>query len=263
MRIAFWNVRNGIANNKDKIEKLLAYAEEPQILIFAECEDYHIPSKYKYKSLLDVGYEPVAWTGDYIHKGLGVFAKPGLVEACSIRTSDDTKDAGYFIAFSLIGSKQDVIAVWSKTETPHSEKHYCHYVKAILEQNYDAQRYPLFIGDFNMSLQYSKQLPYAPQVFEAFTKVGLESNYHASRNIALGEETGYTFFMYGKDPCKIHGKYGEYEIPPLMLDYAFSKPGNIGSMNIPCEPNERKEWLQRSDHLPLVVDLIDSLEKES
>lgn len=221
MKIISWNCHGKFREKHKLIEPL-----DADIYVIQECED---PQQTK-----DTDYARFAknsiWYGNNKSKGLGVFAKKGIL------IEDNNWEAHYlrhFLSVKVNGDF-DLLAVWACS--PYIEE-YCVY-QSINFKHYTEDM--VIMGDFNSNKKWDRKHDQRSHtaVLEKLEALELHSAYHALYEEEQGEETTDTFYMYRHIDKGYH------------IDYAFLNKARMNSFRI----YDKEIWLQHSDHMPIALD---------
>ena len=236
LRIVAWNCNMGL---HDKWEHLHALA--PDIAIIPECAE---PDVLRRRAP-EFQFSDCEWQGERNDKGLGVFAFGGVALR---RHQSWDRQYHLFLPIEVRGPfKLNLLAVWAfnhrapATVTPNPRTtrsalaHYAPFLKAA----------PAAVaGDFNASVFWDNQPAY-----ERFTDVnsdlhalGLESVYHSVNGHDLGHEPDATLYWQRNLAKRYH------------IDYIYL-PAAWRSVVQSVSVGGAAEWVSRSDHAPLVVEV--------
>lgn len=232
MRIVVWNCAMGLHRKWDRLVAL-----QPDVAIVAECAQPEI----MWRNRRHRADSSTAWIGDKPHKGLAVFAFGGR----RLET-DSSVDARfkYYLPVRITGETEfSLLAVWAFNhraqavgdsaigEPLRAVRHY----ERLIETGTT-----LVAGDFNNSVCWDRSGK--PSNFSDLAahlhKLNLRSAYHDATNCAFGEEENPTFFHR-------KGSKGYH------IDYCFMpRPWTLKC----AAAGRREEWIDISDHVPLIVD---------
>ncbi len=229
MRIVTWNCNGAFRKKFDAITKY-----DADIYVIQECED---PEKSN-----DVNYRAWAgnflWTGENKHKGLGIFARPGIQIADLQWETDGLKS---FIACN-VNDEFNLVAVWTKRNNSITYRYIGQFWK-YLQINKHNMSGCLIVGDFNSNKIWDEpwRIWNHSDVVKELAEIDIISFYHKHYNFLQGEEQHPTFFLQ-KNLNK-----------PYHIDYIFA-PKEIANKITNFEIGQRDEWLLKSDHLPVLCD---------
>ena len=231
MRIVSWNCNGALRKKLAAVETLNA-----DVCIIQECED---PSRCK-----DTEYQRWAenylWAGANKNRGLGVFAKNCIALS---RANLDESPFELFLP-CLIEERIALLAVWTR----HSlTQRYIGQLWNYLQLHREFLRCEnsICIGDLNSNVCWDhKHHSWShSHVVRELLGVGCSSIYHHVRAEAQGRESTPTFFL--------HRRLGK----PYHIDYAFLSQALLKNSSV--EVGQPDNWLEFSDHMPLVMDLTE------
>lgn len=232
MRVVSWNCNGAFRNKLHKLEKFNA-----DLYVIQECENPSQCASVDYKS----------WAGNYLwcgtnkNRGLGVFAKNGMsLEQVPL----DTSPLELFIS-CRVNESISVLAVWTR-EAKSPTFGYIGQLWKFLQRHPDflATENSVLIGDLNSNACWDVWDRWwnHSDVVRHLQDVGLESVYHHIHAEKQGSETWPTFYKHRKVERPYH------------IDYAFLSARLL--QGAACSVGDPSEWLEVSDHMPLVVDLL-------
>jgi len=229
MKIVTWNCNLNFAKKYEHLESM-----DADVYIIQECEtlkeNYFPNSKF-------------FWTGRIENKGLGVLIKngsasldpihnPNLINFLPIK-SDDIKILGVW-AYNHRAIK------FGDNVSGETIKAIEFYKDWLVEESLPC----VFGGDFNNSVIWDK--PNNENNFQNINKrlegLGFRSAYHSKTNDKFGAEETATFFHTKKESKKYH------------IDYLFLK--SLRSKSV--ELGQYRDWIKLSDHVPIMVECINS-----
>lgn len=225
MRIVSWNCNGKFREKNRAISDLQA-----DIYVIQECENpkeinYHWDPKFLTNFL---------WTGENRNKGLGIF----FSEKSKIRENPWPKyTLRNFISIN-IDNKFDLVGVWACK--PYIEE-YCIY-QSVQYNKYNQNT--IVIGDFNSNKIWDSQHKTRNHsaVVNLLQEKGLYSAYHIMNRENQGEETRSTFYLH------------RYPDRGYHTDFCFLDPSRI----IDFQLLEESNWLEHSDHIPMLIDIKDN-----
>lgn len=248
MKIVSWNCNGALRRKTDVLDSLNA-----DIVVVQECED---PSRSIH------AYQQ--WAGDYLwsgsnkNKGIGVFAREGNIVASlswkrkfrlpgapktSISAAWHTDDLKEFLSFR-INDQFNAVAVWTKQSKGGTFGYAGQLWKYLQTHRRDITKDDcLILGDLNSNVRWDRTdrwWNHSDNV-QILDSLGLTSLYHRQHNIQQGEEREPTFFLQ-RNLSK-----------PYHIDYAFASEKL--HLNATIQIASSDKWLQKSDHLPLVIEL--------
>ena len=226
MRIISWNCNMAYATKQED-----ALALHPDVLLLQECSEKHIRES---------GAPFAHWVGKNPHKGLRVL---GFGQHTYTLEPVYTPAYPWFLPFRVEDAHLNVLGVWAHVK--ERQERYARithqaidYYRAFLKEGLS-----LVIGDFNSNTIWdTSHAGYSHSALvEKLEQVQLRSVYHAQTLERQGRETVSTFFLYRHPDKGYH------------LDYAFVSESLLEKTVLTIPDPGR--WLQRSDHLPLLLDI--------
>lgn len=226
VRVVAWNANQGLARKADRLLAL-----RPDIAVVAECAE---------AVELD-GLERVGWTGSNRHKGLGVFARPELDGSV-----DPSWDPGreWFLPVRFDAFGLDLLAVWAmnhrageggkKGRTHRALEHYAPFL---------ARRRAVVAGDFNDNVRWdTRTYPAFAHTTALLANAGYANVYYARTSEEPGAESigSLYFYRHADRPYLIDHAFVPEAWLPAVEQFWLGAPG---------------EWLDLSDHVPLVLEL--------
>ena len=227
MRIVSWNCNLSLAKKLDSLLEL-----DPNVAVIQECErDLKVPEGYYY-----------IWSGNNPRKGLGVLTK----NVKAVLEPSWRKEWTYFLPISIPEKNLRLIATWAYNH--RAVRFGTEYVGSSLEVIKELLEWiscgrSLVVGDFNNSIIWDKvngKFNFA-DINLTLNSLGLKSAYHHLTKDSYGAELSSTFY---------HTKNSE---KGYHIDYCFVHDSlEIASVEIP----EYENWKSKSDHVPVILDLI-------
>ncbi len=215
-------------------------AEKPDILIVPECES---PEKLKFGKLTPTPND-YYWYGDSENKGIGVFSysnyKLTLLDIFNPKFR-------YVLPFKVSGNGQDftLFAIWAMDNKEFPEARYIGQVwLAINHYRNLLDNSTILLGDFNSNKiwDYKDRVGNHSHVVNMLTEHDIHSLYHEQNNINHGKETEPTFYMFRK-----------FE-KPYHIDYCFASR-EIMNKGYSFKVGKREDWIDKSDHVPIIIEL--------
>lgn len=212
-----------------KQEDILAL--QPDVLVLQECSKKHIwESKAPFSH----------WVGTNPHKGLGIL---GFGNRTYVLSTLYTSDYPWFLPLRVEDEQLTLLGVWAHVKEKQeryvrlAHRAIDHY-RPLLEEGLS-----IAIGDFNSNTIWdaSHRGQSHSDLVAKLEQLQMSSVYHAQSQEPQGSETVSTFYLYRHRDKGYH------------LDYAFISHRLLKNthLTIPDGGN----WLKRSDHLPLVLDI--------
>lgn len=237
LRIVVWNCNLGL---ESKIKPLLSL--RPDIAIIAESANPAVVGE----SAPDFNFSDVLWIGQKDHKGLSVYSFGDLYLA-----AHHNYDPAYelFLPIKVLGRYQmNLLAVWAFNQRTRSPvfKNVAPTRAAINYYRHFIQDQPTLIaGDFNNTIVWDKpgKKSNFADVAEDLNKAGFVSAYHEKDNHQYGQEPEPTYLQRKGHTQDSH------------IDYCFV-PNEWMSNVIGVSVGKANEWIQFSDHVPLVAELV-------
>lgn len=220
---------------RQKREQLLE--RDVDMLVIPECEN---PStKGDWHEFTDW-----AWIGENDNKGLGVFTRNGI----AIESTTEIEGCRYALAVTT--DRLTLLGMWAMNEEQNPRQRYIGQVWTAL-QNYSGSigDNTIVLGDFNWNRIWDES-PKSPlcgnfsETVEKLYSYGLQSTYHQMTGDEFGEEASPTLFMHKK------------ENRPYHVDYVFLPEPLLESADLSV--GEYDEWIDASDHMPIIVDIDES-----
>jgi exodeoxyribonuclease-3 len=216
-------------------------ALRPDVAIIPECAE---PDILRRKAP-EFAFTDCEWSGQFKDKGLGVFSFNGY----SLRRHQSWEARFHlFVPIEVCGpSAFNLLAVWAfnhrapatvspnPTTTLEAVSHY---------QPFLTSGAGVVAGDFNANVIWDQGARYASfaNLNTTLEGMGLVSAYHTKRDVKLGEELDFTHFWQRNREQLYHIDYA-YVPKSWMPSTAEVSVGGV------------EEWLPRSDHAPLVIDV--------
>jgi exonuclease III len=230
MKIITWNCNGAF---RKKFEQILKFNAD--LYIIQECED---PKHSKDKNYIKFSENSI-WIGDNKNKGLGIFAQSNILLTNNNWESNNLK---YFISCK-INNDFDILCVWCHYANSPNFRYIGQFWK-YLQINKSKMKNIIIMGDFNSNKiwdEWDRWWNHSDVVRE-LSEIGIFSFYHKINNIEQGEEKVSTFFLYKNIEKKYH------------IDYVF---GNINHYNKikQLKYENFEEWKDKSDHIPILLEL--------
>jgi exonuclease III len=228
MTIVTWNCNGGFRKKYQHLEQFNA-----DIIIIQECENPEVSTDKTYKSWAS----NYCWSGDNKNKGLGIFCKNHIKLANNNWANNETK---HFISAN-INQEFDIIAVWNHHAKSPNFK-YIGQLWKYLQINKKLIAKTIIIGDFNSNTIWDEWDRWwnHSDVVKELNELGIKSLYHEYYKEEQGLEKRPTFFLHRNI------------LKPYHIDYIFLYQELIEKVK-KFEIRNSKEWLETSDHLPLIA----------
>ena len=233
MRIVAWNCQMAFHKKHQYLSEL-----RPDIAVIPECANPEIIKGH----CPEFTFNDCDWAGANKHKGLAVFAFNDI----TLNRDDcfDSRFSQYIPLKAKVANKSalSMLAIWSFNKRRK--------IKGINEPTIAAfEHYASFLessnaiaaGDFNNCPAFDKpsRKNKMSNTVAFMQRCGLKSAYHSFNKCNLGDEAEPTHFW----------RKGEKE---YHIDYCFV-PSNSSIQNV--RVGDRNQWIEHSDHAPLIVDL--------
>ncbi len=152
---------------------------------------------------------------------------------------DGTK---YFIS-ARINDTFDMVGVWSH----HADSHDFRYIGQFwkyLQQNKALMTHTIIAGDFNSNKIWDEPRRYwnHSDVVIELEETGIRSLCHEYKGEMQGEEKTPTFYLQKHMDKRYH------------IDYVFATEKYLEEI-VSLEIGEGKDWIELSDHMPLIFEL--------
>ena len=250
LRVVTWNCTNG--NFLEKLCKIanLTNGLKADVYIIQECPCPKTPDIIEKLKCFDL--QCAGWNGSGNKKGVGIFVKKNLEleQGYLDKSQENAYEFCASCSISYMGQKLNILGIWAHSK---SGDDYASKLFAYLTNNsYKLNSNCIIAGDFNIDLSVNSQtemcLWSTHQIYRLLEEKELFSAYHEYFRERQGKEMRKTF----------RGRLGCY---PSHIDYIFTEKTKIKKVEL----GDPEEWLHgfesnnkkgRSDHLPLIVDLI-------
>lgn len=233
MKLITWNCQGAF---RKKAHAILSH--NPDILIVQECE---CPEKLIYKPAAPTP-KHTFWYGDNPNKGIGIFSysdyKIEVLEEFNPKFR-------YIIPLRVTGRGESFLmfAIWAM---PCKENHDARYIGQVwLAINHYTElinQPAILIGDFNSNKIWDKKkrIGNHTDVVNKLADRNIHSIYHRHFNEEQGKEQQPTLFLQKK------------QTKPYHIDYCFAS-ASIADKVKEVEIGTYKNWIEYSDHAPLVI----------
>ena len=230
MRIINWNCNGAFRKKFKLLEQFNA-----DIIVIQECEDPERSNDKNYREWA----KNFIWIGDNKNKGLGIFC----TESLKISNNNwETNNLKYFISAN-INDEFNIIGLWNHHANSPTFGYIGQFWK-YLQINKNLMSKVLVVGDFNSNKIWDKWDRWwnHSDVVRELEEIEIRSLYHEYFNEEQGEEQCPTFYLQ-KNILK-----------PYHIDYAFADKKTFDKIRS-IEIGQKTEWLQWSDHMPILIDL--------
>ncbi len=233
MKIITWNCNMAFRRKANFI-----LTHKPDILIVPECEH---PDKLKFKAEIPKPND-ILWFGTNQNKGLGIFSYSEF----RFKLHDSyIPEYRMIIPIEVTGGKIDftLLAIWAMDNKENHEARYIGQVWLAVNYYKDILRNStIIIGDFNSNKiwDYKDRVGTHSDVVNVLADRNISSVYHRHFDNKQGNEKHPTFFLHKK------------VFKPYHIDYCFASKDMIDKL-MSVEIGEYDNWIQHSDHMPLVV----------
>ena len=282
MKIVSWNCAGKFREDYETIFK-----QNADIYVIQECENPK-DGREKYKeykeSVENFAGNNIFWKGDLHYKGLGVFVNKEITDVKEIPVEGKCK---HFIALNIENSF-NLLAVWAMgKDKKEGLPPYVEMIHDFLDENNKNdnlfnvdknkdQKIIIMCGDFNSSAVFNPRHTYKrthrdingnpknhDYLDEKLNDMNLYSVYHEITREKSGEEDQVTFFEAKDEEKSFHLDY-VYTNKQITDKTTLIKKGEKLNKDSPNEFEilDDKDWLNLSDHLPLVFDIDEKFLKE-
>lgn len=234
LKIVTWNCNGAF---RKKFDCLLDY--QADIHIIQECEN---PTESKHNEYQNWANNYL-WIGDTKNKGLGIFAKQGIIlEKLDWTNNFKNHSVKHFLPCK-VNNDFDLLAVWThRNNSPNFG--YIGQLWKYLQVNKDKLNGTLIAGDFNSNTiwdEWDRWWNHSDVVSE-LKEFGIESLYHKLTGEEHGKESIPTLYF--------QKKIGR----PYHIDYIFG-PKKIIDLAKKFEIGKADKWLRLSDHMPIFYEM--------
>lgn len=237
MRIIEWNCQGAFRLKNKEIFDL-----RPDILIIPECER---GEKLEFGKLTPIPND-FLWYGDKGKKGIAIFSFSDY----KIRVLKEfNTEFRYIVPLEVTNDKNSVLlfAIWAMDNKQNPLARYIGQVwNAINYYQTTLTNNSILIGDFNSNQIWDEKerVGNHTDVVNFLNNFKIESLYHKQHNEPHGQESLKTFFMYRnvEKPYHIDYVFASHEIIKNGYNLTLGNP---------------KEWIDKSDHIPLILDIKD------
>ena len=232
MKILTWNCNGAFRKKIEFLQQI-----EADIYIIQECENQQ-QSKGAYEAWLP----NLIWKGNNKNKGLGVFAR-----------EDYKLEQLYWEDFELelflpirVNDNFQLLAAWTKYANSPKFQYIGQLWKYLqLHEELIKVQPTLICGDLNSNAQWDVWDRWwnHSDVVNQLQAMNIHSLYHELSNEEQGKETLPTFFMNRNHEKNYH------------IDYLFCHRNLFSKNNSYFKIFDKYEWLNHSDHIPLLFEI--------
>lgn len=242
MRLIEWNSQGAF---RLKNERILSF--KPDILIVPECEN---EQKLEFGKLTPKPND-FFWYGDSANKGIGVFSysdyKFELLKSFNPRFR-------YVIPIKVTGQGETFLlfAIWAMDNKENPDERYIAQVWLAINYYSDLiNADTILIGDFNSNQIWDEKerVGNHTDVVNFLNNRKIQSLYHFRNSVNHGQEKDRTFSMYRKKD------------KPYHIDYCFASQ-KIYDSNFTLSLGAVDDWIDLSDHVPMIIDFSTKLDYE-
>ncbi len=242
MRIVVWNCRMALARKRE-----LLYQLKPDIAVLPEC------SRDAMLLCQREGYD-TRWWGDNKSKGLGVLAAPPW--SLDAPPQSRPKPRQKWIAPVEVRGplKFLLLAVWAMPVGNVKETNYVGQIYEAIVRHprwFNAGKPVVVCGDFNSNTIWDegRKRRTHSAVVQLLGARGIVSAYHTFFAEEHGRETRPTYYFWHREDRAFH------------IDYIFV-PRAWAAGITDCQIGAFAAWRSSSDHVPLVVEIVESHKSE-
>jgi exonuclease III len=230
VKIVTWNCNGALRKKYETLEEF-----DADILVVQECEDPEQSTEVYADWAGDY-----LWTGKNKNKGIGVFPRKGVTLE-KLDWPDD--DLQRFLP-CRVNDSFNLLAVWTMQADSPTFQYIGQFWK-YLQLNKERLSDPnsVICGDFNSNVFWDKWDRWwnHSDVVKELQELDIHSMYHKVMDEEQGQETRPTLFLQRKRE------------KPYHIDYAFVSKAMMNSGNL--EVGQPDQWLEVSDHMPIVFDV--------
>lgn len=234
MKLITWNCNGAF---RKKFEHLTAF--DADILLIQECEN---PEESKDAKYIEWATNYL-WSGDTKNKGIGIFAKPHIkLSKLDWPTEYNGHNVKHFLACS-VNDQFNLLNVWlHQNNSPNFG--YIGQLWKYIQINRHNLINCIIAGDFNSNVKWDEWDRWwnHSDVVRELADLQIISLYHHITLEDQGNETAPTFHLQRN------------LIKPYHIDYCFAST-NLISAKPHVMVGKFHEWINISDHVPLIIHL--------
>ena len=232
MKILTWNCNGAFRKKIEFLQQI-----EADIYIIQECEN-----QQQYKGAYEAWLPNLIWKGNNKNKGLGVFAR-----------EDYKLEQLYWEDFELelflpirVNDNFQLLAAWTKYANSPTFQYIGQLWKYLqLHEELIKVQPTLICSDLNSNAQWDVWDRWwnHSDVVNQLRAMNIHSLYHELSNEEQGKETLPTFYMNRNHEKNYH------------IDYLFCHRNLFSKNNSSFKSFDKYEWLNYSDHIPLLFEI--------
>ena len=234
MRIISWNCGGGYWKKIDKILEL-----NPDIAVIQECESLEklrafCKDKLPLKSFWFGGFYPHKGIGVFFHKDYQILSKKYDILIEFVIPMKVRSDFDFYL-----------FPIWAMPPIGEDKgRSYTHQIEKTIKKYEDILKNnpSILTGDYNTPNIEEPVEKSGFNVVESFRKLEVFSAYHEYFKKGYGEHSHNTFYQHRKTDVK------------HMLDYCFASKAIIEKIT-KVEIGKYEDWIEFSDHFPLIIDI--------
>ena len=255
-RIATWNCLQGKDKFPEKLKKIVEWAEA-DIYVISECPKLDDDSDL----LKNLNLQYAGWDGkEKGTAGVGIFIKYNH----NVQKHPKGPENYDYHVLCTVNDKFHILGIWA--HAVDSKKNYAPCLLKYIKKHSEIDCNYIITGDLNLDERVKGQNKQCKmdtkKIFEIFESAGLISAYRKATGELHGSENKKTYYrsvykriekparMVGEN---IHQPSCNILIPSSHIDYVFADERMIIDKSVKF--GEPIEWLEYSDHLPLIVEL--------
>lgn len=234
MKIVTWNCNGALRKKFGRLSELNA-----DIYIVQECEDPMLSNDKHYKEWAS----NYLWIGDSKNKGVAIFAKAEVnLEELSWSSEYKDHNVKYFLP-CRVNNEFNILCVWTHQNNSPNFGYIGQFWK-YMKINKDKFQNIIIAGDFNSNAIWDQWDRWWNQtdVVNELKEQAIHSVYHELKSEEQGKELEPTFCLQRKLE------------KPYHIDYFFCSELILKQVT-KFEVGRLQEWIEISDHVPLVMEV--------